>query len=134
MLQQYCQKKKLPSLSKQTMVETVTYLFYNYAKRRSKYAQQEVYYNLGRMYQQIGVFYLAEHFYKMVNLIDLCNFTRLNFGFQVFKVQNKYLEQYPDYLDLKQEAAYNLHIIYKSSGNFEAARRILFKYVVIDQF
>lgn len=51
--------------------------------------------------------------------------------FQVFKVQNKYLEQYPEYLDLKQEAAYNLHIIYKSSGNFEAARRILFKYVVI---
>lgn len=68
MLQQYCQRKKL-ALSKQTMVETVTNLFYNYAKRRSKYAQQEVYYNLGRMYQQIGVFYLAEHFYKMVMLI-----------------------------------------------------------------
>lgn len=65
MLQQYCQRKK-NTIEKKSMVETVTYLFFNYANIRSKYAQQEVYYNLGRMYQQIRVFYLAEHFYKLV--------------------------------------------------------------------
>ncbi|XP_066140376.1 general transcription factor 3C polypeptide 3 [Euwallacea fornicatus] len=113
MLQQYCQRKPTP-INKKTLVEMVTYLFLNYAKIRSKNAQQEVYYNLGRMYQQIGVFHLAEHFYKLV-----------------FKVQNRFLQEYPEYLDLRQEAAYNLHLIYKNSGNLDAARAVLWKYVVI---
>ncbi|KAH1025547.1 hypothetical protein HUJ05_010253 [Dendroctonus ponderosae] len=114
MLQQYCQRKK-NTIQKKSMVETVTYLFFNYANNRSKYAQQEVYYNLGRMYQQIRVFYLAEHFYKLV-----------------FQVQNEFVDAHPDYLDLKKEAAYNLHLIYKTSGNLAAARQVLWKYIVIE--
>ncbi|CAG9772201.1 unnamed protein product [Ceutorhynchus assimilis] len=114
MLQQYCQKKE-NSISKKSMVEMVTYLFLNYAKIRTKNAQQEAFYNMGRMYQQIGIFSLAEHYYKMV-----------------FEVQNDYLDKYPDYLDLKKQAAFNLHLIYKSSGNFQAARKILFRYIVIE--
>ncbi|KAL1494431.1 hypothetical protein ABEB36_010030 [Hypothenemus hampei] len=114
MLQQYCQRKK-NTIEKKSMVEMVTYLFFNYAKIRSKYAQQEVYYNLARMYQQIGIFYLAEHFYK-----------------KVFDVKNEFLDKYPDYLNLRMEAAYNLHVIYKNSKNFNAARKLLWKYIVIE--
>lgn len=52
--------------------------------------------------------------------------------FQVFKVQNEFVDAHPDYLDLKKEAAYNLHLIYKTSGNFVAARQVLWKYIVIE--
>lgn len=112
-LQQYCQRTKNQE-NKKSMLETVTQLFFKYAKIRSKHAKQEAYYNLGRMYQQIGLFYLAEIYYK-----------------KVLTVQNELLDQHPDILGLKEESAYNLHLIYKSSGNFEAARKILFQYIVI---
>ncbi|KAF7267065.1 hypothetical protein GWI33_019667 [Rhynchophorus ferrugineus] len=113
MLQQYCQRH-VNKNQKKSMLETVTYLFFNYAKVRSKHAKQEAFYNLARMYHQIGLFHLAEHYYKMV-----------------LKVKNAYLDQHPDILDLRQEAAYNLHLIYKNSKNYEAARKILWEHIVI---
>ncbi|KAL3273621.1 hypothetical protein HHI36_015053 [Cryptolaemus montrouzieri] len=99
---------------KTQLSETTTYLFLYYAKSRSKMASQEVFYNLGRMYQQLGIMYLAEHYYK-----------------KVFEVENELLEEHPDTLCLRAEAAYNLHLIYKASGNLIAARAILMKHVVI---
>ncbi|XP_050510726.1 general transcription factor 3C polypeptide 3 [Diabrotica virgifera virgifera] len=113
MLQHY-HHKSLDKAKKQSMAEIVSYLFLNYAKQRNKMAEQEVYYNLGRMYHQLGVMYLAEFYYK-----------------KVFKVDNSYLEQYPEIVSLKREAAFNLHIIYKNSENFIAARNILYEHIVI---
>ncbi|CAH1154636.1 unnamed protein product [Phaedon cochleariae] len=99
---------------KKVLAETITYLFLNYTKLRTRFADQECFYNLGRMYHQLGVSYLAEYYYK-----------------KVFAVQNSYLDMYPEILCLKREAAYNLHCIYKKNGNFTAARNILFEHIII---
>lgn len=112
MLQYY--QRKLEKEHKKTIAETITYLFFNYSKLRTKSAEQEVYYNFGRMYQQLGIMYLAEYYYR-----------------KVFKVHNKYIEMYPEIVCLKREAAFNLHLIYKNSGNYAEARNILYEYIVI---
>ncbi|XP_056639474.1 general transcription factor 3C polypeptide 3 [Diorhabda sublineata] len=113
MLQYHCQRNLSKSMKK-LMAESVSYLFLKYAKHRHPLAEQEVYYNLGRMYHQLGVMYLAEYYYN-----------------KVFKVDNEFLEKYPEIVCLKREAAFNLHVIYKSYGNLIAARDILYKYVII---
>ncbi|XP_050296263.1 general transcription factor 3C polypeptide 3 [Anthonomus grandis grandis] len=113
MLQQYCKKKK-PELKNKVTLEVITYLFYNYGKLRTKSAQQEIFYNLGRMYHQIGMLYLAEHYYKLV-----------------LKDDNE-LAEHSECFSLKREAAFNLHLIYKASGNLIAARKILYEHIVID--
>ncbi|KAJ8972676.1 hypothetical protein NQ317_001696 [Molorchus minor] len=113
-LQLYSQNKRTDRSKKKLIAETVTYLFLNYSKLRGQDVEQEVFYNLGRMYQQLGVMYLAEYYYK-----------------KVFKVHNELLEKYPEIMSLNREAAYNLHIIYKNSGNFVAARKVLMEHIVI---
>lgn len=112
MLQYY--QRKLEKDSKKTIAETITYLFFNYSKLRTKSAEQEVYYNFGRMYQQLGIMYLAEHYYR-----------------KVLKVSNTYIDMYPEIVCLKREAAFNMHLIYRNSGNFTEARNILYEYIVI---
>lgn len=113
MLQHYC-NRRVEKDKKRLMTETITHLFINYSKMRTKLAEQEIYYNLGRMYHQLGVMYLAEYYYN-----------------KVFKVHNDYLEKYPEIMCLKREAAFNLHVIYKAAGNFIAARNILYQHIVI---
>lgn len=109
LLQYYSRKFVIED--KKKLAEITSYLFLYYAKHRSKDAQQEIYYNLGRMYHQLGVMYLAENYYlKTLNLANSKN---------------------PEILDLKHEAAYNLHLLYKHSGNFIAARNVLIKHVII---
>lgn len=112
MLQYY--QRKVEKENKKTIAESITYLFYNYSKLRTKDAEQEVYYNFGRMFQQLGVMYMAEHYYR-----------------KVLKVSNRYIEIYPEIVCLKREAAYNLHLIYRNSGNLVQARNILYEYIVI---
>lgn len=90
MLQLYNQRT-LDKKIKKTIAETVSYLFLNYAKKRTPNAKHEIYYNLGRMYQQLGVIYLAVHYYKLV----------LNYS-------NDLIDKYPDILCLKKK----LHLIY----------------------
>lgn len=112
MLQYY--QRKLEKENKKTVAETITYLFFHYSKLRTKDAEQEVYYNFGRMYHQLGVMYLAEHYYR-----------------KVLKVENRFIEMYPEIVCLRREAAFNLHLIYKNSGNFTEARNILYEYIII---
>lgn len=106
--------RKLEKENKKMIAETITHLFINYSKLRTKDAEQEIYYNFGRMYHQLGIMYLAEHYYK-----------------KVLKVHNRYLDMYPEIVCLKREAAFNLHLLYKNSGNYTKARDILYKYIVI---
>lgn len=113
MLQLYGQRT-LDKNKKKIMAETVTYLFLNYGKTRGPLMEQESCYNLGRMYHQLGIMYLAEYYYK-----------------KALKVTTELIEGYPDVLCLKREAAYNLHHIYRNSGNFIAARNILMQHIVI---
>lgn len=69
---------------------------------------------MGRMFHAFGMVHLAEGYYM-----------------EVLNYNSPLIEQYPDILDLKREAAYNLHLIYKDSGNFEAARQVLVNHLVI---
>lgn len=113
MLQLYNQRT-LDKKKKKSVAETVSYLFLNYAKKRTQNARHEIYYNLGRMYQQLGVNYLAVQYYQKV-----LNYT------------NEIINEYSDIMCLKREAAFNLHVIYRNSGNFIAARNIVMKYIEI---
>lgn len=106
-------KKTIPHEVKMQLTETTTYLFHFYKSYRSKMAEQEIYFNLGRMYSHLGIMYLAaEYFQKVLN------------------VKNELLEEYPDILCLKYEAAYNLHLIYRKS-NPRLARNVLMEHLVI---
>nr|CAH7762885.1 unnamed protein product [Callosobruchus chinensis] len=96
------------------LAELTTYLFHHYGKLRTKQAEQEVFFNMGRLFQQMGVSYLAEYYYK-----------------KVFEVRNEMLDKHPDQLDLSREAAYNLHLLYRHSGNLTAARKVLYQYIVV---
>ncbi|KAK9887989.1 hypothetical protein WA026_000279 [Henosepilachna vigintioctopunctata] len=106
--------KHLGSDIKEQLLEITTYLFLYYSQCRSKMASQEIFFNLGRMYHHLGIMHLAEYYYK-----------------KVFDVENHLLSEYPEILCLKREAAFNLHLIYRKSGNSIAAKSVLMKYLVI---
>jgi general transcription factor 3C polypeptide 3 (transcription factor C subunit 4) len=74
----------------------------NYFEKRQDY--EEINYNLGRAYQSLSLFHLAIPHYEKVLLED---------G------------------QLKYEAAFNLSLIYKQSGNFTKAGLIINEYLVI---
>ncbi|KAF5290494.1 hypothetical protein FQA39_LY03598 [Lamprigera yunnana] len=95
------------------VTKTALALFLKYSTMRSRDAYEEIYYNLGRVYQQFGVVHLAKHYYQLV-----------------LDYENPLTEKYPN-LSLKREAAYNLHIIYKNGKNYTAARNLLMKYIRI---
>jgi tetratricopeptide (TPR) repeat protein len=109
LLQGYSRKNIVED--KKKLAEIASYLFLFYAKNRSRDAQQEIYYNIGRMYHQLGVMYLAQNYYLKV--LELKETEPSNI------------------LGLKYEAAYNLHLIYKNSGNMIAARNVVIKHMVI---
>lgn len=85
-----------------------------YAKIREPEAYNEIQYNLGRLHHQFGMCHIAIHHYK-----------------QVLSYSNEFIEKHPKHLDLRREAAYNLHLIYKKSGNRELARKVLYDYIVV---
>ncbi|XP_075170013.1 general transcription factor 3C polypeptide 3 [Haematobia irritans] len=72
---------------------------------------QEINYNIGRIYHQCGLFHLAVEYYE-----------------KALKFTHPLLEKHEEILGLKQEIAFNLHLIYKSSGNLAKARQYLYEY------
>ncbi|XP_050440238.1 general transcription factor 3C polypeptide 3 [Adelges cooleyi] len=70
-----------------------------YKEHRGVDREQECYYNIARAHHQVGMVSKALHYYK-----------------QVLEIEPFEQEQC-----LKQAAAYNLHLIYKNSGNIEVA-------------
>ncbi|KAF2883815.1 hypothetical protein ILUMI_22346 [Ignelater luminosus] len=97
--------------NKEKVTKTAIALFLKYSTMRSKDAYEEINYNLGRVYQNFGLVHLAKHYYTLV-----------------LEHTSPLVEENPN-LSLKREAAYNLHIIYKNSGNLTAARNLLLKYI-----
>ncbi|XP_013103378.2 general transcription factor 3C polypeptide 3 [Stomoxys calcitrans] len=75
---------------------------------------QEINYNIARIYHQSGLFHLAIEYYEKA----------LNFSHPL-------LVEHEKILGLKQEIAFNLHLIYKSSGNLAKARHYLYEYCVV---
>ncbi|KAM8933598.1 general transcription factor 3C polypeptide 3 isoform 2-T2 [Pelodytes ibericus] len=76
---------------------------------------QETYYNLGRALHQMGLTHLAIHYYHQA--LDLP------------PLQLKGIEE--DQVDLRRDIAFNLSLIYQSSGNIQMAHRLLFLHCVI---
>lgn len=108
-----CCSQKFVSNKKQLTTTTLA-LFTHYANKRGAQALNEVKYNLGRLFHFFGMVHIAEVYY-----LEVLNYT------------NPLIEKHPDILDLKKEAAYNLHLIYRDSGNIRAARDVLVKHIVI---
>uniref|UniRef100_S4R4R9 General transcription factor IIIC, polypeptide 3 n=1 Tax=Petromyzon marinus TaxID=7757 RepID=S4R4R9_PETMA len=76
---------------------------------------QESYYNVGRALHQLGLTHLAIHYYQQTLACPPPQCQGMD----------------PQQLDLRREAAYNLSLIYQSSGNPDMARATIHKYIVI---
>ncbi|KAI3767540.1 hypothetical protein L2E82_17738 [Cichorium intybus] len=83
---------------------------------------QEALYNLARAYHHVGLISLAATCYEKVLAI-------YQKDVPIPRLPNDNLELTndlkPGYCDLRREAAYNLHLIYKSSGAVDLARQVL---------
>lgn len=85
-----------------------------YQELREDVAPHEVYYNLGRLHHHLGINHIAVHHYHKV----------LNYSSDL-------IDKNKEFLDLKKEAAFNLYLIYKKSGNLHLARKYLYDYIVV---
>ncbi|CAB3989602.1 general transcription factor 3C polypeptide 3-like [Paramuricea clavata] len=88
---------------------------YQYEGLRGKC--QETDYNMGRSYHQIGLVNFASHYYHKV----------LNYPM----VEENNNEKFWDKNNLHREAAFNLSLIYRASGNNQVARDLLQKYCTL---
>ncbi|KAM6332602.1 general transcription factor 3C polypeptide 3 isoform 3-T3 [Podargus strigoides] len=76
---------------------------------------QESFYNLGRGLHQLGLLHLAIHYYQKV--LELPPLTLE--GIET------------DQTDLRRDTAFNLSLIYQSSGNTRMAQKMLYTYAVV---
>ncbi|XP_025995766.2 general transcription factor 3C polypeptide 3 isoform X1 [Solenopsis invicta] len=111
-LQMACQKM---SAKKNQLVIQALAFFKKYMQLRGKEGQQESYYNVARAFHQIGLLPSAIHFYKLVLKED----------------PGDLVKQHANLLDLRKEAAFNLHLIYLQSENHLLARMYLENYITI---
>ncbi|KAL3513257.1 hypothetical protein ACH5RR_025974 [Cinchona calisaya] len=83
---------------------------------------QEALYNIARAYHHVGLVSLAATNYEKV-------LTMHESDYPMPSLPNENLDatdpRKPGYCDLRREAAYNLHLIYKKSGAFDLARQVL---------
>uniref|UniRef100_A0A182QC73 General transcription factor 3C polypeptide 3 n=1 Tax=Anopheles farauti TaxID=69004 RepID=A0A182QC73_9DIPT len=99
---------------KQSLIAQANVFMEKYLAGRPEELRHEVFYNLGRMYHQLGLLHLAVDYYK-----------------RVLSFESKVVKENPQHLDLKAEAAFNLSFIYKRSGNHELARKYLYQYIQV---
>lgn len=99
---------------KHTLIAQAISFLNKYGTLREPEAWNEVQYNLGRLHHQFGMYHIATYHYK-----------------EVLKYTNRMIEEHPEYLDLRREAAYNLHLIYRKSNNYDLARRYLYEYIIV---
>ena len=86
-----------------------------YSQLRGVQCSQEVNYNMGRLLHQLGLFPKAIYYYKIV----------------LESPVPELVEKNSNLLDLKKEAAFNLHLIYLSCENNDLARMYLENYIVV---
>ncbi|EZA58406.1 hypothetical protein DMN91_006341 [Ooceraea biroi] len=110
-LQMACQKM---SAKKNQLVIQALAFFKKYMQLRAN-GQQETYYNMARAFHQIGLLPSAIHFYKLVLDED----------------PGDLVKQHANLLDLRKEAAFNLHLIYLQSENYLLARMYLENYITV---
>lgn len=82
--------------------------------RMAPCTKAEVLYNYGRLYHQANMQNIALHYYK-----------------EALKVYDSFVEENEEILGLKQEIAFNLHLMFKQNGNNDLALKYLYEYCVI---
>nr|XP_031843348.1 general transcription factor 3C polypeptide 3 [Nomia melanderi] len=112
LFQMACQKSS--AKKNQLVIQGIAFLK-KYCQLRGEDGRQETYYNMGRAFHQIGLLPAAVHFYKLV----------LN------EYPGDLVKKNSHILDLNQEAAFNLHLIYLQSENYLLARMYLENYITI---
>lgn len=89
---------------------------------------QESLYNIARAFHHVGLVTLAAFYYEKV--IAICEK-----DYPIPKLPNENPDSIethkPGYCDLRREAAYNLHLIYKKSGALDLARQVLRDYCTL---
>ncbi|GER54884.1 tetratricopeptide repeat (TPR)-containing protein [Striga asiatica] len=89
---------------------------------------QESMYNIARAYHHVGLISLAATYYEKVLAVR-------EKDYPIPRLPNDNQDsddaKNPGYCDLRREAAYNLHLIYKKSGAFDLARQVLKDHVVL---
>jgi len=88
---------------------------------------QESFYNIGRTLHQLGLEHFAVHYYQRALDCSLPVVSNLTDGYQV--AQSHPLDR--STLDLRCEAAFNLSLIYKRSGNVRMANQLLRQYCIV---
>ncbi|KAL6210384.1 hypothetical protein ACLB2K_015617 [Fragaria x ananassa] len=85
-------------------------------------SSQEAMYNIARAFHQVGLVTLAASHYEKVLGIHV-----KDYPIPKLPHENPHSNQNqsPGYCDLRREAAFNLHLIYKQSGSFDLARQVL---------
>ncbi|KAL3499833.1 hypothetical protein ACH5RR_038926 [Cinchona calisaya] len=79
---------------------------------------QEALYNIARAYHHIGMVTLAVKYYEKVLAIHVKDYP-------IPEVPKETVAQKTGHCDLRREASYNLHLIYRNSGAFDLARQVL---------
>jgi len=89
-------------------------------------ALQEALYNIARAYHQIGLNTLAAVYYEKALAIEEEDHPIPKLPYEAGSCTQE--DPRPGYCDVRREAAFNLHLIYKKSGATDLARRILKTY------
>eukprot|EP00899_Mesostigma_viride_P008670 jgi/Mesvir1/17804/Mv26536-RA.1 len=97
--------------------------FYRYEELRGPC--QEVWYNLGRAYHQLGLVHLAVPYYERVLSTDI------HTPAQVRARSPQAIAEEEELYDIRREAAHNLSLIYVESGAVNLARHIVDKFIVV---
>ncbi|KAG8306544.1 general transcription factor 3C polypeptide 3 [Homalodisca vitripennis] len=109
--QMACQKF---SAKKHSLVTQSVAYFWKYKELRGREGLQESHFNIARAFHQLGLLPSAIHHYK-----------------KALEAKSKFIDDNAEHLNLQREAAFNLHLIYLSSGTRDVARMYLEKYIVI---
>ncbi|KAG2713980.1 hypothetical protein I3760_03G004500 [Carya illinoinensis] len=83
---------------------------------------QEALYNIARAYHHVGLVTLAALYYEKVLATHAKDYPIPKLPCEDPDIVEN---RKPGYCDLRREAAYNLHLIYKKSGAFDLARQVL---------
>ncbi|XP_039817629.1 general transcription factor 3C polypeptide 3-like isoform X2 [Panicum virgatum] len=90
---------------------------------------QEALYNIARAYHHIGLNTLAAVYYEKALAIEEEDHPIPKLPYEAGSCAQE--DPRPGYCDVRREAAFNLHLIYKKSGATDLARRILKTYCTV---
>lgn len=89
---------------------------------------QEALYNIARAYHHVGLVSLAVTYYEKVLGIREKDHPIPTLPYEYPGPTNT---KSPGYCDIRREAAFNLHLIYKQSGALDLARQVLKDHLVL---